>query len=303
LWRKLAERTVAEVLDDGCTHMAAAIAYYALLSIFPLLILLVSVASLLMQHGEAAHRIADAVASTFPVAGPSISRMLQHVPAAGASGVGLASLIGLVWSASGVFGAMRSGINQAFDVQSVRPLVQGKLVDFAMAAGMGLFLLASTAAVSVLHVLREVATAIPAVGRGLASSEALWTAGSVAVGLLLAVILVTVLYWLIPARRRRLRDVWPGIVVGTLLLQATQYVFALYVGTVSHYNAVYGSLGTIVAFMVWVYLAALALLVGAEVASEYPRVRDAPPERVPVKREKHPQWRWARRLLMSLVKH
>lgn len=299
MWRRLTRRTLAEFVDDRCTHVAAAIAYYALLSVFPLLIVLVSAVSLLMQRSESASRVAAAVASTFPVAGQSISHALEHVSAVSAGSVGAAGAVGLLWTASGVFGAMRDGINRAYDVQSSRPFLQRKLVDVAMATATAVLLLASTAAVSALHVLREVAAGIPAIGRALASAGILWSAGSALVGLALAALIVTVLYWLVPASRLRLRDIWPGVVVGTVLLQATQYGFAFYVGSVSHYNVVYGSLGTIVAFMVWVYLASLAILVGAEVASEYPRIRESAPSvahdsATPVPRR-------VRRFLLSLV--
>lgn len=302
MWRRLAQRTVAEVFDDGCTHIAAAVAYYALLSIFPLLILLVTVASLLVRHSQAAAGVASAVASTFPVAGPTISAGLQHLPGAAAGGVGFLGAAGLLWSASGVFGAMRDGINRAFDVRSTRPFVQRKLVDVAMAAGTGLFLVASTGAATALQVFRELAAHTPAIGRGLASLGALWTMASATVSALLALIVVTVLYRLVPARRQRVRDIWPGIVAGTLLLQATQYGFAFYVGSVSHYDVVYGSLGTIVAFMVWVYLASLALLIGAEVASEYPRVRASAVATSHRQREISVSQR-VRGALLSLVKH
>jgi uncharacterized BrkB/YihY/UPF0761 family membrane protein len=78
----------------------------------------------------------------------------------------------------------------------------------------------------------------PAIGSILMSWGPLWGLASMAAGLVLTLAVVTVLYWLVPAARLRLRDIWPGILVGTVLVQATQCGFAFYVGSASHYNVV-----------------------------------------------------------------
>ncbi len=79
-------------------------------------------------------------------------------------------------------------------------------------------------------------------------------------------------WWRLPATTVKLREVWPGALVAALFFEVGKFGFTIYLANFSSYGAVYGSLGAIVAFLFWVYITAVILLFGAEVASEYPRV-------------------------------
>jgi membrane protein len=83
-----------------------------------------------------------------------------------------------------------------------------------------------------------------------------------------------VLYRVVPAAPTRMRDIWPGALAAAAGFEGLQYGFSIYLAFFGHYNRVYGSLGAVVAFMFFVYLASMVFLFGAEIASEYPRLRD-----------------------------
>jgi len=181
-------------------------------------------------------------------------------------------LIGLAWSGSNMFGVIRRSINTAYDLELHRPFVPAKLLDLAMVMGMGFFFMASIAATAFLRVVRQFSEDIPGLGDAAETAGLVWVLASFAVPFLLSLVAFTVLYWIVPATKVRLRDVWPGALVAALLFEIGKTGFAFYLENFGNYGLVYGSLGAVVAFLFWAYISSMILLFGAEVASEYPRV-------------------------------
>jgi YihY family inner membrane protein len=103
--------------------------------------------------------------------------------------------------------------------------------------------------------------------------NAILDAGGVLFPLALSMAVYTVVYVVVPARRVRVRDVWPGVLFAAVVYEVAKRGFAIYVENYSNYNAVYGSLGAVIAFLVFVYIAAIVFLIGAEMAALWPRVR------------------------------
>jgi membrane protein len=142
-----------------------------------------------------------------------------------------------------------------------------------MVLGLGAFFLASVSATTFLRTVRQFSSEIAVVGDLAERTGLAWDAASYLIPFLLSFLAFTVLYWVVPATRVRLGDVWPGALVAAVLFEVGKAGFAVYLENFSNYDIVYGSLGAVAAFLFWVYLSALILLFGAEVASEYPRVR------------------------------
>jgi len=141
-----------------------------------------------------------------------------------------------------------------------------------MVAGMGAFFLVSIGATGFLRVVRQRSEDIPYLGDAAEQAGFLWDATSFLIPLALSFLAFTFLYWVVPATKVRLRDVWLGALVAAFLFEVTKVGFSIYLENFSNYDLVYGSLGAVAAFLFWIYLAANILLFGAEVASEYPRV-------------------------------
>lgn len=266
--RLLAVRTVREFLDDRCIQAAAGISYWALFSLFPLAILAVAVLGLVLRDDALRDDLLDLLLANLPLTGEGradLERVLVSVTSRGST-FGFLGLLGLFWTASGLMGAIRDGLNQVWDTKS-RPALKGKLLDFLLVVVVAAGLLASVA----LSVGLRVAEAAVA-------DVAEWlTAGFVVFGFVLPILLTfstsAFLYWIVPAVRTTLAGIWPGALVAALGFEAAKYGFAFYLDNFNRYNAVYGSIGAVMATLFFMYLAANIFLLGAEVASEWPRAR------------------------------
>jgi membrane protein len=276
--RSLARRSLAEFFDDGCPQRAAAISYYGLLSLFPLVILAVGALGLLLDSASARDNVIDFVLDRAPLR-PDAGRRDLHDLLTGvadhASGFGAFGAAGLVLAASGIMGAIRHGLNAAWDVEDPRPPLQGKLIDLLLVLGFGL----ATAASFALSLLVRFSAAFAGdIGRRLGSdvpaTAVAWTGRLVPLAISLAIF--ALLFRLVPARPTRLRETWPGVLVAVAGFEAAKAGFSFYLNHAARYDAIYASLGGIVAFLVFIWIAANVLLLGAEVASEYPRLRAAP---------------------------
>jgi membrane protein len=259
--KQLVQRSLAEFVDDRCPQLAASITYHVLFSIFPLAIVLTGISGVLLHARGSQQQAVDSIVRNVPLSS-SGQEQLRHL-LLGATGnlsaLGLLGIIGLLYSASGMMAAIRVALNEAWDTDEVRPFLKGKLVDVGLVWLVSVVSLASLGLTVALHVVG---------GGG-------WFAFSVVVPLVLGFAVVLFLYRVVPAARVRLADTWPAALFVAVAFTAAENLFALYVGHFGNYNAVYGSLGAVVAFMFFVFISSELFLLGAEVASEWPRVRDA----------------------------
>ncbi len=272
----LSRRSVEEFFADNCSQMAAAISYYVLFSLFPLLIFLVGVLGLFLQSSALQEDVIDAVLDNIPLSeeeGRSdVTDAVRGVAGVGSGALGVFGLIGMAWSGSNMFGIIRRSINTAYDLEYQRPLVQQKLLDLTMVAGMGVFFLASIGATGFLRLVRQRSEDIPFFGDVAEQAGFAWDAISFLIPLALSFLAFTFLYWVVPATKVRLRDVWLGALVAAVMFEACKVAFTFYLQNFGNYDVVFGSLGAVAAFLFWIYLSANILLLGAEVASEHPRV-------------------------------
>lgn len=272
----LGRRSIEEFIDDNCTQMAAAISYYVLFSLFPLLIFLAGVMGIIIQDSALQEDIVDAVLDFIPLTEEEgrddVSKAVEGVAGVGSGALGMFGLIGMAWSGSNMFGVIRRSINTAYDLEKHRPFVQQKLLDLAMVPAMGLFFLTSIFATTFLRAVRQFSDDLAVLGDVAESAGLTWDAASYLVPFGLSFVAFVVMYWVVPAAKVRPRDVWPGALVAALLFEIGKSGFAFYLENFDNYDIVYGSLGAVAAFLFWVYISALILLLGAEVASEYPRV-------------------------------
>lgn len=255
---RLAKRSVAEFVADGCAQLAASISYHVVFSIFPLAIVAAGVSGIVLNAtGSQASTVASIVdALPLSNSGRDQVRSLLLGATGHLSAVGLVGVVGLVYSASGMMAAIRSALNQAWDTPTQRSFARGKLIDVGLVALMAPVALATLGLTILVHV---------AGGGG-------WLVVSYAAPLALAFAVVLFLYRIVPAAEVRVADAWPAALFVAVLFTALENGFAFYLDHFGHYNAVYGSLGGAIAFMFFVYLSAEIFLLGAEVASEWPRL-------------------------------
>jgi membrane protein len=272
---QLAVRSAREFSDDGCTQMAAAISYYVLFSLFPLMILAVGVTGLLLQDSQFQDDLIDFLQDQLPVDSggeEDIADQVSAVAGVGSGALGLFGLLGMAWAGSGMFGVIRRSLNRAFDIEAGRPFVRQKLVDFAMMAVLGLLFLASITATGILRLARAATDDVPVAGDLATEIGFAWDITSFLLPVALSWMAFFLLYWLVPTKHVRKREALVGAVLASVLWECAKVGFAIYVENFGNYDAVYGSLGSVIIFLFLVFISANILLLGAEVASEYPKV-------------------------------
>ncbi len=266
----LVRMTTQQFLRNNCAHMAASIAYYSLFSLFPLALAIVSILGFFsLDSPEERARFAERVAGVLPVAQGLIASTLEGVVRArGATGA--LAIVGLLWAGSTVFSAIRKAVNYSFGVTVPRSFFKERLMDFGLMAAAGLALLASVAFTASFEGLRRAGTeaALPVL-----SSDHFWRWGiQVLFPWALSSLTFLALYRYLPNSNVG----WPylafGALVGSLGFEGTKHVFVWYLESSPTYAQVYGSLGTVMAFLTWGYASAFTLLVGGEVASVLPKV-------------------------------
>ena len=236
------------------TYLAASIAYYALLSVFPFLLGAIALLSLALDAEQVRSAITDRTSYYLPGSAELITSVLDEASRARGQ-AGLLSVIFLLWSATGVVGAAGWAINRALGAPPARPFLRQKLVELGMVAGAGAFLWASTL---LLGSVRLVGWLVP-----LAVDPGLYILGA-SLSAILSFGMFAAVYRLLATVKLGWRDLWPGAAVAALGVEVGKHLFVLYVDRFAGYSLVYGSLGAVLVFLLWAYVAAVLLTFGAE---------------------------------------
>jgi membrane protein len=264
-------RAALEFVDDRGHRDAAQIAYFALLSFIPLALLLVGAFGLAFDDAEVRERVVSTVFDNVPLARGDDRTQLQRTVSdalEGAGRLGPASILLLIAAASGVMGALRHAINEAWDIHTRPPLLRRKALDVTLVLG-GTVVLALSLS---LTATRRLADELDENDEGDSLGASLLDALGDALPLLFTGLVILFLYRVLPSPRPRTREIWPGAVVGALLLGLVREGLEVYFEELSDFGALYGSLGALMALLVFVFAAANVLVFGAEFASEWSRL-------------------------------
>ncbi|MEV3902523.1 YihY/virulence factor BrkB family protein [Mycobacterium sp. NPDC050551] len=272
-WFYVLRKTAREFQQDQCTDLAAALTYYAVLSLFPALVAMVS---LLGVFGQG-QRTTDAVLQTVDDVAPSsaldtLRGPIQQLVESPQAGLGLIlGLAGALWSASGYVGAFGRAMNRMYEVEEGRPVWKLRPLQLVLTlAGV-----VSVAAVAfMLAVSGPVARAVgDAIGAG-SAAVTLWTVVKWPAILLFVVLAVAVLYYATPnVKQPKFKWISIGAGVAILTWMLASLGFGLYVANFSSYNKTYGALAGVIVFLLWLWITNLALLFGAELDAELERGR------------------------------
>ena len=263
--------------SDNLTY-AASIAYYGLLSLFPFSMLALAILGHATSDEAARGAVLDFVLRYFPSQFDFITKQLDSFRTSNVT-FGVMGSIGLVWSALGIFGAISTAVNYAWGVEEIRSFWKHKLFSFLMLAVAGGILVLAMLLVSASSVVgaqwfADVAGQFPAllVLRSLTIRYA--TTG-------LFIVVVGLVYYFVPNAKVRFRDVWIGALVTGLLWKVTIESFSWFMGDMSRFTRVNGSIAAVVVFLVWVYVQAAIMLYGVEFTAAYSRLRRGRPEEAP----------------------
>ncbi|SCG80594.1 YihY/virulence factor BrkB family protein [Micromonospora rifamycinica] len=272
-WKAALKRTGREFQEDSLTDWAAALTYYGVLSIFPGMLVLISILGLLGERATSGVR--DTVGQVVPE--ENIRTIIETaIDQAGQSGglASIAAIVGLVaafWSASGYVGAFMRASNSIYDVPEGRPVWKTLPIRLGVTALVGVLLLAAAVIVVFTGGLAEQAGS--AIGLG-STAVTVWNIVKWPVLLVLVSLMFAILYWASPnARHGGFRWVSPGGVLAVLLWLLVSGLFAAYVSNFGSYNKTYGALAGVIIFLIWLWLSNIAILLGAEFDAELERGR------------------------------
>jgi membrane protein len=263
---------------DNCPQLAAAITYYVIFSLFPLLIFVVGVASLFLNT-NLQHDIVNEVLKDIPLnqgdGRNTVEDAVKAISGPNATAIGLVGLLGMLWAGSSMFTSIRRALNIVYqDITDQRPWVQQKVMDLTLVLGLGLFFIASIASSAALRVIQTRSDDLAAIGRLSKDMGLAWTFAEYAIPFLLSLGAFLVTYGVVPSRGRNLGNALPGALVAAVLFEAVKFGFSFYVTNFRNFDIVFGSLGAVATFMFWVYINSQIMLLGAEIAAVYPQVRN-----------------------------
>jgi membrane protein len=272
-WRGLVEL----VNSNDLTH-AAAIAYYALLSFFPFLLLVISMLGSITADEKDRIAVLTFVFRYFPTQLDFVSQQLDAFTQTRAQ-IGVAAGLGLIWASLGVFGAVTSAVNEAWGVEKQRSFWKHRMVSFLMLVAAGSVMIVALLFVTAVQVAE-------ASWFGAMLSRFQWlTALQTLTFRYLSVILLTIgiglVYYFIPNAKTRFRDVWVGAILTGILWRFTFFGFAWYIKHNSRLTMIHGSIAAVVVFLLWVYVSSIILMYGVEFTAAYARLRRRRPEDVP----------------------
>lgn len=262
-----------EFSGDGCTDLAAGLTYRSVLSLFPTLIVLVSILSLFGHSGQGLRAVLDEAGDVVPAeTWDTLSPVLESLLTAPAPGIGL--LVGLVtalWAASGYVQAFGRAMNTVYDV----PEGRGPVKLTAQMLGITVLVLVLGAVAIMIFVLSgPVAEAVGnAIGLG-PVAVTVWNVGKWFVLAFIVVFVIALLYYATPnVRQPKFRWVSIGALIAILVSVAATLGFFFYVSNFGNYDATYGALAGVIIMLLWMYIINAILLFGAEVDSEIERAR------------------------------
>lgn len=273
------KRTISQIGTDQVGDLAAALTYYAVFSIFPLLLLLVTLATFIFNADQAQQTVFSKLSAVAP--GETAKVLSDAVGAALAKKGGgeltfatLVSIGSLLLSSSGVFTTLDKAINRAWGCEYKASLIKDKLISFVMIIGVAVVLVLSTfVSAAVNFVLSGSEVAVSAVV-GDKNPVVAWVIQliTILVSVLINAGILLVIFRIIPRCRVSVGDVWVGALLTATGWEILKQGFAFYLGNFAG-SSIYGSIGSIFTLLTWIYLTGFLLLVGAEFTSEYARER------------------------------
>ena len=259
-WKGFSKSLFGNISSNDVTGLAAQIAYYFLLSLFPLLIFIVTLLPYLpVEQGDILGVVRDfAPGETMSM----IEETLQDVMSNRNSGLLSVSIIATIWSASNGMNAIVKSLNRAYDVEETRSFIATRLMSILLTFAMILVFV--------------IALLLPVFGKQIGlflfsqfgfSDQflAIWNGIRWAISPIILFIIFVGLYYFAPSKRIKCLSAFPGAIFATLGWVLVSLAFSYYVGSFGNYSATYGSIGGIIVLMIWFYLTGIIIMIGGEI--------------------------------------
>ena len=283
---ELLKRTLKETSEDDCLGLAAQLAYYFFLALFPAILFLLALASF-FPLGD----LIDTVVRTLgPFAPPDVLKLIEDLlrRIAGTDSGGLLTIgaVGAVWSSSAALVAIVTSLNRAYDIDEGRPWWKVRLIAIGLTIALAVMVLASFTLIVAGPTLAEWAARTFGFGPGF---EWTWKIVQWPLAFFMVSTAIGLVYYFAPDADQEWVWITPGAVLATALWVVASLGFKFYIARFTDYNAAYGTVGGIIILMLWLYISGLVILVGAELNAEVEHASPygkAPGEKVPGQRKK-----------------
>lgn len=271
-WWELTKRTAQETWDDDCLGLAAQLAYYFILALFPALLFLLALASFFPIE-----RVTDEVMRGLATVAPPdvvrlITEQMRRISESDQGGLLTLGILGALWSSSSALVGLISALNTAYDIQESRAWWKVRLLAMGLTVALALFLLVSSTLV----------IAGPEIAGKLASTFGLgaaftwtWNILQWPLALMLVISALALVYYYGPDIRQPWAWFSPGAALATVLWLGISLGFRAYLRFAADYDAAYGTIGGVIVLLLWLYLSGFAILVGAELNAEIDRASEA----------------------------
>jgi membrane protein len=264
-------RAISDFTEQRGSIYAAAISYYAMFSLIPMLVLVATVFGWVSRGTDLQARVVDAIVNQFPP-GVGLRDQIQSVVSISAAQGWLLTLFGFVgtaWTASGLFSVLRRALNLAFDIPAARPFFAGRLIDMLSIFAVGMLVLLSIGATAALGIIRAVSADV---FHG-TLVNIVWGSIFFLLPFLLSFGVFMMIYRVVPNRQIDLKDRTIGALLAALGFELAKIGFTIYIANFGSYQQVYGAIGGVVAFLFFVHLESTIIILSAEIASELAKDR------------------------------
>ena len=269
----ICRETINEFFEDKCMRLAAALAYYSIFSIAPLLLIMISVVGLIYGPDAVRGELEEQIAGTVgPESAKVVQSMLASTAKEGSSwlavGVGTATLL---FGASGVFGQLKDALNTVWNIQ-LKPkrgwkgLVKDRFLSFSMILVVGFLLL------SAMVISAALSAASKFLGSAMPIPSETWKILDLSISFVVVTFLFAMIFKILPDAYIRWRDVWSGAGVTAFLFTFGKFGLGMYLGRAGAIST-YGAAGSFVLILLWIYYSSLILLLGAEFTQVQARLR------------------------------
>jgi membrane protein len=282
-WKDTFKRALREFKEDNIQDFAAALTYYGVLSLFPALLVLVSILGLLGKNTT--QPLIDNLTGLAPgSARDIISSAIKNLQSSSASGFALViGIAGALWSASGYVGAFMRASNEIYEIDEGRPFWKLRPLQIVVTTIMILVLAVISLAIVVTGPLAKSVGDVVGLG---STAVTVWNIAKWPIILLIVSQVVAFLYWIAPnVKQPGYKWMSPGGILAVVIWVIASAIFAFYVANFGSYNKTYGSLAGVAIFLLWLWITNLVILLGAEINAEVQRgaaiQAGAPPDQEP----------------------
>jgi membrane protein len=260
----LIQKSLEEFGTDNGGLLAASVSFNLLLSLFPLALAVVYIAGSFPQWPYTQDQIIRGLAYLLPVSRELIANTITGVASARGA-IGALAIIGLILGGFGFFNTIRRSLNTAWGLRRPQPLLKSQLVNITMMIGAAIFLFLSVLITVFLSTVSE--QTIPIRGARMVSGLSIERILANVLATAITFIVFLLLYRFVPDKQPKWKDIWKGALAAAICFEITKIIFLIYLTVFNPYNLIYGSIGALIAFLIWTYLSAYIFLFIAKVTA------------------------------------